>query len=238
MENLEGGFKVLGVLFIILLIGLLVGLVIYFIVKRLNYYPNFTREIDLTNKPKISDSDLIDYYIINFGVELVNKHIERINAWKKETILKYGNNERKIAKFKLRCEKNCCKAFTLIGVRTQTRYRQVNYVRHPYKVKVVSNRISFNSRFIIDRINFLKEHDFSVTYNNFNKEDQRKALTKELKEKIKIRDNYTCQLCGKYMPDEVGLHIDHIIPIVKGGKSIPSNLRVLCSKCNGKKGGR
>ena len=43
-------------------------------------------------------------------------------------------------------------------------------------------------------------------------------------------------LCGKYMPDEVGLHIDHIIPVAKGGKTVPSNLQVLCSKCNGNKG--
>ena len=50
-----------------------------------------------------------------------------------------------------------------------------------------------------------------------------------------IRDNYTCQICGKYMPDGVGLHIDHIIPVSKGGKSVESNLQVLCSKCNGSK---
>ena len=37
------------------------------------------------------------------------------------------------------------------------------------------------------------------------------------------------------MPDEVGLHIDHIVPIAKGGKTVKSNLQVLCSKCNGKK---
>ena len=52
----------------------------------------------------------------------------------------------------------------------------------------------------------------------------------------KERDNYTCQKCGKYMPDEVGLHIDHIIPVKLGGKSVESNLQVLCDKCNLKKG--
>ena len=46
---------------------------------------------------------------------------------------------------------------------------------------------------------------------------------------------YTCQMCGKYMPDEVGLHVDHIVSISKGGKTVPSNLQVLCSKCNGSK---
>jgi len=39
----------------------------------------------------------------------------------------------------------------------------------------------------------------------------------------------------RYMPDEVGLHIDHIIPVSKGGKTVASNLQVLCSKCNGSK---
>ena len=48
----------------------------------------------------------------------------------------------------------------------------------------------------------------------------------------------TCQICGKYMPDGVGLHIDHIVPVSKGGKTVPSNLQVLCSKCNGSKSNR
>ncbi|MBQ4167275.1 MAG: HNH endonuclease [Clostridia bacterium] len=65
--------------------------------------------------------------------------------------------------------------------------------------------------------------------------NQRKLLTKELRKEIIERDNYTCQICGKYMPDEVGLHIDHIVPIAKGGKTVKSNLQGLCSKCNGKK---
>lgn len=73
------------------------------------------------------------------------------------------------------------------------------------------------------------------TLSDYHSKNQRKLATRKLREKIMVRDNYTCQICGKYMPDEVGLQVDHIIPVAKGGKTVESNLRVLCSKCNGRK---
>lgn len=63
-------------------------------------------------------------------------------------------------------------------------------------------------------------------------ESERSKMTKALREQIMERDNYTCQICGRYMPDGFGLHIDHIVPISKGGRSVPENLQVLCAKCN------
>ena len=119
--------------------------------------------------------------------------------------------------------------------REQTRYRQENYVKTPYKVEIVVNRVGYNLIQVVERYKLLSEIDFECTLSEYHSKNQRKLMTKELKERIKKRDNYTCQVCGKYMPDEVGLHIDHIIPVSKGGKSIPSNLQVLCSKCNGSK---
>ena len=81
----------------------------------------------------------------------------------------------------------------------------------------------------------LRDIGFQCTLNEYHSKNQRKLMTKELRKRIMIRDNYTCQMCGKYMPDEVGLHIDHIVPVSKGGKTIESNLQVLCSKCNVRK---
>ena len=120
-------------------------------------------------------------------------------------------------------------------IRSQTRYKQRNYVKMPYKVDVEVNRVEYSLRQVMERYELLSEINFQCTLNEYHSKEQRKFMTKELKDRIKKRDNYTCQLCGKYMPDEVGLHIDHIIPVSKGGKSIPSNSQVLCSKCNGKK---
>lgn len=86
-----------------------------------------------------------------------------------------------------------------------------------------------------DRNDQLNEIDYACTLREYYSKNQRKLMTKELRRKIMIRDNYTCQCCGKYMPDGVGLQIDHIVPISRGGKTVPSNLQVLCSKCNGNK---
>ncbi len=65
---------------------------------------------------------------------------------------------------------------------------------------------------------------------------ERAKMTDGLRYDIMKRDGFRCQLCGATASDGVTLHIDHIIPVSKGGKTVPSNLRTLCSRCNmGKK---
>lgn len=93
-------------------------------------------------------------------------------------------------------------------------------------------------QWLTNRYNRLARIGFETTLKNYHSKSQRKLMTKELRRRIMERDHYTCQICGKHVLDEVGLQIDHIIPIAKGGKTVPSNLRVLCSKCNGRKGDR
>ena len=84
----------------------------------------------------------------------------------------------------------------------------------------------------------LEEIGYETTWEKYYAKSQRRLMTRELRRRIIERDNYTCQICGKYMPDEVGLHVDHVIPIKRGGKSVESNLQVLCDKCNLRKGKR
>ena len=49
------------------------------------------------------------------------------------------------------------------------------------------------------------------------------------------RDNYTCQYCGRKVPN---LTIDHVMPRHLGGKHIWTNVVTACSSCNHMKGGR
>lgn len=61
---------------------------------------------------------------------------------------------------------------------------------------------------------------------------ERAKMTDSLRYDILKRDNFRCQICGFSAQDGVKLHVDHIIPVSKGGKTIASNLRTLCERCN------
>lgn len=68
--------------------------------------------------------------------------------------------------------------------------------------------------------------------------EQRAAMTPSLRYDILQRDGFRCQLCGATQADGAKLHVDHIIPVSKGGKTVPENLRTLCEECNIGKGAK
>jgi hypothetical protein len=65
---------------------------------------------------------------------------------------------------------------------------------------------------------------------------QRALMTAKLRNSIKVRDDYTCQNtgCGISLACEphLLLEVDHVLPVSRGGLSIPENLQTLCWKCN------
>lgn len=64
-----------------------------------------------------------------------------------------------------------------------------------------------------------------------------KALRDGAFEKSKnAAGEYQCACCGATGYSRVLFQVDHIIPMNKGGKSVPENLQILCRKCNGAKG--
>ena len=68
---------------------------------------------------------------------------------------------------------------------------------------------------------------------------QRRTIPLDVRWKVLKRDNYRCVVCGANPASNhsVELHIDHIIPVVRGGTNDLSNLRMLCDRCNLGKGG-
>lgn len=61
---------------------------------------------------------------------------------------------------------------------------------------------------------------------------ERSIITPGLSYNIFKRDSFKCKICGSKESDGVKLHVDHIIPISKGGLSNESNLQTLCDTCN------
>ncbi len=53
-----------------------------------------------------------------------------------------------------------------------------------------------------------------------------------------MRDQYTCQYCGRSVRNPKDRTIDHVVPRSRGGKTVWENVVLCCRKCNLKKGGR
>lgn len=60
---------------------------------------------------------------------------------------------------------------------------------------------------------------------------KRKSITTRTRFEIFKRDCFTCLYCGNH-PPAVVLHVDHIVPVSKGGGCESENLATSCQSCN------
>ena len=71
----------------------------------------------------------------------------------------------------------------------------------------------------------------------------RRFVPLDMKVQLLERDGFKCQLCGKYVTScrdakrfvKLGsglYHIDHIVPVLQGGRVTMENLRITCPDCN------
>lgn len=203
-------------------------------------YPYFTKEFDVSGRRKPSIEDEIENWLCDPSAwENIERHLETVKQWKEAAQAKVDRSWlRKRRQRQLECTVYDESEFQFVMTRRQTRYKQINYTRYPYTVTVTEDFESMSFDELEEIHERLAEIGFECNLSRYHSKNQRKLMTPKLRREIAERDCYTCQNCGKYMPDGVGLHIDHIIPVSKGGKTVPSNLQVLCSKCNGRKGNR
>ena len=91
-------------------------------------------------------------------------------------------------------------------------------------------------RYNFDELKALFDHTIELKAERQTRQFQirveRAKMTDSLRYDILKRDNFRCQICGSTAQDGVKLHIDHIIPVAKGGLTTESNLRTLCDRCN------
>jgi hypothetical protein len=78
----------------------------------------------------------------------------------------------------------------------------------------------------------------AVLYQRIEREKKRRSINLKDRRAVLKRDGYRCVKCGanRQKDPSVTLHVDHIVPVSKGGTSELDNLQTLCFDCNeGKK---
>ena len=230
---------------VIVLIALAIW-IIYDYVRNPFQPPIIKYGINISGRRQPSYEECIDEWINSIrghGRAIAAIYNKKLNLWENEcekyirhTFLWKGHKRRLFDSIRNEAYARDYKIFSFGFYRFQTRYKQVNYKKNSYQVKHVEFVMSLSLHDLLVIDDELEEINYGTTRAKYYSKNQRKLMTKDLRRRIILRDNYTCQMCGKYMPDEVGLHVDHIIPIKYGGKSIESNLQVLCDKCNLSKG--
>ncbi len=203
-------------------------------------FPYYYMHFDVSGKRNVDIRDYVDRFLNNeYNWNEILDHEDELYQWE-DDCEKYIETHRFKKKRRAQYEavKDYSHTYVFACARDQTRYTQQNYFRRSYKASVVDISERYDFEWLCERHEKLAAIGHEATLNEYATGNQRKLMTRALRQKIMRRDNYTCQMCGKYMPDEVGLQIDHIVPVSRGGKTIASNLRVLCNKCNAKKGSK
>jgi len=66
----------------------------------------------------------------------------------------------------------------------------------------------------------------------FLRQQERNRMSANIRYQVLTRDNSRCQQCGASARNGASLHVDHIVPVSKGGTTDLNNLQTLCETCN------
>ena len=183
-------------------------------------------------------SDLTEYCKKSYSLYTQYKEYET----KYEQLKEYINDEEAI-KLKIKndkyveCQNRLLRDYKMVNPNNFAIVIYVNYSSKKGRVKDKRYRKYnyFEYKDILKEYNSLKETKMLWQISS---RVERAKMSESLRYDILKRDNFRCKICGATERDGVKLHVDHIIPVSKGGKTEPSNLQTLCSRCNIGKGNK
>ncbi len=187
----------------------------------------------LQNKHKIyreANKERIKDYMVNYREE--NKEI-LVKKQKIQRRAYYIKNKLLVEKKrKIYVKNNPEKVFT-----TQQNYRH----KHKNKISDYKKTYSLTERGKMVKLNShhkRRELKLIASDGTLPIQPQNNMQTKNLKEMLEAQ-NYKCNFCKCEIHHGLGnIHLDHIIPLSKGGKHSVDNVQWLCATCNMKKGNR
>ena len=199
----------------------------------------------------LGNKNMIPPYRREDVINIINYYLQKDSAprfYKFEEVDRQKLDVKKIAQYI--CDNN-------MGINQQNEYlKQIWDDEDENIIKLFFNKEMYFQKMVsveltkLTRPDFYFDSDDNVKFGKRNLEDLPLSEIKKYNPKLEaqlrsatfsksIKNGlYTCASCGKQYSNKLFLHVDHIIPLNKGGKSIPENLQILCRSCNAKKGDR
>lgn len=192
---------------------------------------------NIHNHILLTIEDSPDYFVgivkaVKYNRQKYYQYEQQFNSTVRNILLKCDYNRIvsgsiiDVNEFKL-IEDEECKKFKKNVIRDFTIELIVCY-RSPRGRNSYNQKYYFNCR---DIENYLNDYN-NMQQNKQSAVYQRQLMTPKMRYSILKRDGFKCVICGRSQQDGAKLHVDHIKPVSKGGKTVESNLRTLCDMCN------
>lgn len=149
----------------ITMVAVLAVYLLYRVLRNPFRYPYFEQAFDVSNKRNVNIEDWIDRFLINErNWEIIKSHSQRIEDWKREQEVFLETcflKKRRTNQYKRTLDDS--NAFCFVTQRVRTKYRQQNYVKIPYKVKIDDEVKSVSFEWLVMRYARLERIGFETT---------------------------------------------------------------------------
>lgn len=201
----------------------------------------YTINYPLKTKRSLDNADLYEYlvYLANNNKKLIQLYkdlsinatnmsrflqdVDLIEDTPEEIIKSSGIRKKKF----LEIENTLCSSL-LDSVRDDTSIEIKLYYESPKQVNTYTKTIHADYQALVNAHSESNRREAA----KIAAQQERLKLSASLRYQVLQRDQFRCQICGATKEDGVKLHVDHIFPVSKGGKTELSNLRTLCDRCN------